>query len=375
MPGMRLMRALNRAAAEDTGAIAVLMAIVLTAVLVPLAAYGVNTYVRDGLNGELQRAADAGALAGAARIPLGNPSALRPYLTALPANPTPSQLQPLVDKLLSGVCPGSNCPTDIAESVCEQVLAQSDSFGHGYATSGSASCTASASMQSGVIGDIEACVTHTSSNGVNVLGGLLNTVIVNGLGDLLPGLLRPTITVTASETTHDPVGFGSGNVTRSRSATARRTFKTIMQLPTLTDPTGTTPTFNPNGLVDQINSSALSPLLTSLSGVLGGLNSACGPIVSDLQADTNSVLAADDDDPPTAQEVATEAVQNATPVFVLSYPTVSLGVPFAEFLPMCITQNSAAGVKGTLLDPNNAVGLANCSLTAPGLFKARLVQS
>ena len=69
---MRVMRLLNpRAGKRDAGAMAIMMMIVITLVLVPLAAYGLNNYVRGGVYGEMQRAADQGALAAAAAIPFG----------------------------------------------------------------------------------------------------------------------------------------------------------------------------------------------------------------------------------------------------------------------------------------------------------------
>src|SRR3954469_16620120 len=84
MRAMRAMRPFDRLGSRETGAIAVLMAIAITVVLVPLGVYGVDSYVRSGVYAEEQRAADAGALAGAARIPLADPGALSSYLQSNP---------------------------------------------------------------------------------------------------------------------------------------------------------------------------------------------------------------------------------------------------------------------------------------------------
>src|SRR5262249_35804896 len=119
MPGMRIMRPFGIARSES-GAIAVVMAIVVTAVLLPLTIYGVNSYVRGGVNGELQRGGDAGALAGASRIPLGDPTQVAAVLAAMPVNPTPDQAAPLVNALLAGCT--TNCSADVASQVCTAAL-------------------------------------------------------------------------------------------------------------------------------------------------------------------------------------------------------------------------------------------------------------
>lgn len=61
---------------DDGGVIAVITAIVVAAVLVPVAALGLTAYVRAGVRGEMQRAAESGALAGAASLNLLNLGAL-----------------------------------------------------------------------------------------------------------------------------------------------------------------------------------------------------------------------------------------------------------------------------------------------------------
>lgn len=52
----------------DSGAVAVLVALLVAFVLLPVAALGLTGYVRAGVDAELQRAADSGALAGATSL-------------------------------------------------------------------------------------------------------------------------------------------------------------------------------------------------------------------------------------------------------------------------------------------------------------------
>lgn len=59
----------------ERGAVAVLVCLVLVFVTLPAAAAGLGVYVRQAAAGELQQAAEAGALAGAARLPLSSQTA------------------------------------------------------------------------------------------------------------------------------------------------------------------------------------------------------------------------------------------------------------------------------------------------------------
>ncbi|MBV9291882.1 MAG: hypothetical protein JO222_05475, partial [Frankiales bacterium] len=72
----------RRPAGNDEGAIVVLYAIVFAFVLAPLLAIGTTTLVRSSTSGELQRAADAGALAGASEIPFGDVAFARAFIDA-----------------------------------------------------------------------------------------------------------------------------------------------------------------------------------------------------------------------------------------------------------------------------------------------------
>ncbi len=78
---------------DDSGVIAVVTAIVVAAVLVPVAALGLSSYVRTSVRQEMQRSAESGALAGAAGL----------VLVDLGSRPTAALSDPLVD--LSTVLP------------------------------------------------------------------------------------------------------------------------------------------------------------------------------------------------------------------------------------------------------------------------------
>src|SRR3954447_6963208 len=78
---------------NDDGAVAVLYAIVLMLVLVPSLALGTTTLVRSTTTGELQRAADAGSLAGAASIPFADVNFARTFAAATAGGPTGATLR------------------------------------------------------------------------------------------------------------------------------------------------------------------------------------------------------------------------------------------------------------------------------------------
>ncbi len=130
----------------EEGATAVLLTILLLGALLPLAAIGLSSYVRTGTSDELQRSADAGALAGARLIPLGNPEFVRAYLAA-------------------AASPGSLIPTfggvDPLAEACARArtaLIEDSTLGEDYADPTAAICEASYTGDSGVLGDLASCL-------------------------------------------------------------------------------------------------------------------------------------------------------------------------------------------------------------------------
>jgi hypothetical protein len=224
VPGNALLRRIA-GARRETGAIAIVMAVVLVAVLIPLTAFGVRTYVKSGLAGELQRAADAGATAGAALIPLTDPSELRQLIkNGLtidgPELPVPTGAQELTGDLLDyaglrGYCtPGDptqgindtgDCAVDVAVRTCEQSLQASLStgFGRSFAKSdyqpggaGFVHCTAKPAT-SPLLPDLFDCITNAPDALLSTLGTALpddgtgSAVgnLLGAVGGLLSGVL------------------------------------------------------------------------------------------------------------------------------------------------------------------------------------------
>src|SRR4051794_31950615 len=127
------MRTLSRHG--DDGAVAVLYAIVFAVVLVPLMSLGTAALVRSTTTGELQRAADAGSLAGAATIPFGDLAFAQQFLAATASGATH---QPLRDLGLS--FPGDDPLTVACDKVALPDAKDNHNVGHTFA--GSPTCDA-----------------------------------------------------------------------------------------------------------------------------------------------------------------------------------------------------------------------------------------
>jgi hypothetical protein len=361
MRAMRLMRAVNQRALcviarRETGAMAVLMALVITVVLVPLTALAVDNFTRTGVQSELQRAADAGALAGAARIQLGDPSK-SPQLVKDIANAS-TDATPLLSDLTAGCGATSSCPDVIAKAVCEQVLSQGDNFGSKYADTAPA-CTATLDTDTGAMQDAISCAQALTSINVGpLLPGVLSGITT--LDQLLPALITPRVIVTAQWQTHDPFNAysnGGSDPTHSRTATARRVFKSIFPL------VGLSANLN-EGLSDFITSqlSAVTALVNgALTNPLTGLNSSsCTNVVGDIGSDANDVVDPTDQGGQTVQQALTDA--GTSPVLVLQ--DVS---PVGGVVPECVS------LSGGTVVLTKAGTTGACLLSAPGVFKARLV--
>jgi hypothetical protein len=371
MPSMRGMRGLRGRHASDRGALAVVFMVVITLVLVPLAAYGVNSYVRNGVYGEMQRAADQGALAAAASIPLGDPSALAPIL----ADTTLSH-QAIYDRIAAQLLVGCavdptspDCPTGIGVAVCTAALSPAGNLGAAYGRN--PACTAAAAIRSGPIDDAINCA--QSIPGVtSLLNGLLaNPLLKNlvktllndltGFDLLLPALIHPTVTVTATELVKDPINPGGNGLSNaSRDATARRVFKSIFPL------LGTQLNERVSDAVTQFltDLSALvarlanpSPLLpAALRNLLANLFKAGGPcasITTDFDSDLEDLVTVPDDDPTTLQDIINDAGGDQPIITLLGESQ------FFEFV-------------AERVDPNTLKTVA-CDVNGPGAFKARLV--
>ena len=97
---------------DDSGVIAVITAIVVAAVLVPVATLGLSSYVRTSVRQEMQRSAESGALAGAAGLVLIDLGSTRP---------TAALTDPLVD-LSTVLPPGLPDPLGPTGRACRATL-------------------------------------------------------------------------------------------------------------------------------------------------------------------------------------------------------------------------------------------------------------
>ncbi len=330
---------------RERGAVAVLLSIVLIAVLLPLAAAGLSTYVRAGTAAELQRSADSAALAGARSIPIGNLSVLPPAIGPVPPEPLTVACQQAVS-----------------------AAAADDAFGEDYA--GSLACDARYLYDPDFLGRFQTCTTALTGSAIGALGALFNT-----FHGLLPALHHPGVEVTVSRT----VGPGPMDalipgadavVTETRTARAIRRFKNAIVIPVIRNPaTG--------DMVLDLNiplATARQTLLTALSTVddaTGLLLPSCANVVDALVDDFADLYNPGSTDAPTAEEVVADAQAQGTALmaFVLDsgsgIPCLLCGlqVPALEFMPLCVTSYS-----------NNVVNFAGCSASALGAFRASLVQ-
>lgn len=262
---------------REEGATAVLLSILLIGVLLPLAAAGLSSYVRTGTIDEVQRSADAGALAGARVMPLGDPEFVRSYLNAMASGGG------------SPVIPSFGGPDPLTEACAQARIAllEDDTLGGDYADNGSATCEASYTADSGVLGDLGACVQSLAdpvtvvpdatvevelpvlpvpapsptvpspplpiplptpvptpspsptSGGVyqvSIQGQQVANLLYKQLGSVLPALLKPGVRVSLQRTFEgaplDPIG----TTEEMRVATARRRFKNVVVVPIVESP-------------------------------------------------------------------------------------------------------------------------------------------
>lgn len=358
---------------RDEGAVAVFIAIVLAFALMPAIALGTGTYVRTTTGSELNRAADTGALAGAAEIPLGNLTFAGDYLNQI----TGSQLPGTTLQQLGITDP--NLPNPLADA-CKAAVADatnSDNLAHSYA--GTPSCDPEYIPQGGALADLQNCLNGTTQGLLGGLGGLLGglglgglnpTTILTDLSPLLPALLDPGVKVTLTWKVKSPLDqiFTSGNgSTQTATSYARRRFKNIVVLP-VTTLGGTTINVDPT--LQNVRSLVLNTL-TSLETLLGKipLVSSCVSVLTDLQGDI-----ADAVDPPgggpSLNSILSDAVTSNEPILAVEIPKTlgALQIPFLDVVPVCMST-----VNGNYVA--HLTDFAGCVVDAPGGFRASLRNS
>ncbi|HVV77570.1 MAG TPA: hypothetical protein VHC43_16225 [Mycobacteriales bacterium] len=362
---------------RDSGAVAVIVALVLAFAMIPALALGTGTYVRSSTATELQRAADTGSLAGAAEIPLGDLNFAENYLSAITVT---SGVATTLQALGIQNDPSLRDPLTDAESVCEQDAGNTENLGHAYAST--PTCTAVYLPDDGVLGAAQSCLNSLAGLN-NLTSGLGSLLSLLGLGALspdklfaalestLPGLLDPAIKVTATWHVKAPFDsvFGSDGSDQTAVSIARRKFKNAVVLPEI--PIGTT-TVNVNPTL-QIARTDLLSTLTSVETVLHTLNAlvpgigSCASVIDDLSGDL-----ADAVDPPSngpsLQTLLDEGVESQQPVLAVSTTVVGLGIPFLDMVPVCLQE-----VNGQYIAHLTSFG--SCVITHQGPFRAVLRNS
>ena len=355
---------------DERGAIAVLAALVIVTMLLPLAALAVTAHVREGASAELQRAAEAGALAGAAAIPLGDLSMLNAYVAGTPLN--------------GFFGPGVPDPLTIACNQARAAIASDGSMNDAFSPAGTTLppnfCTAVYLPDATILSRLGSCLTSLP------LGGLLAFLIApvfnllfSSTKTILPGLLNGGVKVTLTRTVRGPfdslVGGGGGSTAQVAKAAAKRRFKNAIVLPGL----GAGGSINLNPFLGQAIDAATDLVRTvdsALSLVLNlvGLG-ACTGMLSLLADDLGDLI-----DPPvsgpTVGQVVDDALATGEQLLVLripaSPPPPILAAPYYDLVSVCLSKagTSITGVVQNPVPVGNAVG---CLANGAGIFRSTLV--
>ncbi len=366
---------------SDDGAIAVLWAIVLAVLAAPLAGLVLASYVRTATVAELQRAADQGALAGAAVVPLGDLNFAKAYLDATSGGATSGAGTPLAGYLP----PGPANPLAVACAQARIALAADDGFGARYArphapASGDGTdpdgpvCTARYLPDSSLGAALQSCTNALAAGSGVPLPGLPN------LSRTIPALVHPGVEVSLTWPVRGPLDglLGTGQATPHKvTGAAVRRFKDLVVLPTAPLPTGATVDLNP------AVSSPTASLYTTLKAAEAVLNPTlaamgCSGILAALGDDLADLNPGTNPNPPTTADIVAGAAAAATPLLVAEIPpdpTGYLGVPFLDFVPVCLDPagTNQGTPAGTALPA--APGTAACGAATPGAFRSTLVKS
>ncbi|MGH9266745.1 MAG: hypothetical protein ACRD0D_01055, partial [Acidimicrobiales bacterium] len=368
---------------DETGAVSILAALLAVFVLLPLVGVATTAYVRAGSLAELRRAADAGALAGAASIPLASLEFVEDYLAGTPLAPYFSVTTP-----------------DPLAVACDQALAATgydglfgDRFGPGGGGNPVA-CTAEFLPDPGFTQKFSDCVQDVTGLAPGALAGLLPVILpgvvpfpssldspglmaVLGLKSMLPAIFSPRVKVTLTRGVRGPLeGLSdpsSAGATQTVSSVARRRIKNAVVVP------GT------HGNSAHIGLTA--PLALTRNAVLAemdALNAALtGPILSLLGAgrcsgDFTSVAddLADLVNPPETGGLRPHDIIEGVwgrgdylLVFkkVPGNPTGPLKIPALDLVPVCVERLGNGSYQG-LIDTSG------CIANAQGAFRASLVR-
>jgi hypothetical protein len=361
---------LLKQARRDDGAVAVLYAIVFAVVLVPMLGIGTTALVRATTTGELQRAADAGSLAGAASIPTADVNFARSFLAATAGGPTDQTLRNL------GLDYPGHDPLTVA---CDDVAVPNATDQHNVAVAGkfagAPTCQAKYLSDADTLSAVRQCAdalatSATGSTGITSGTGLPGLPSVPGLPDLsplLPVLLRPGVQVTMSWPVHVPMDkiFNNTGTTETFTSIAHRRFKNIVVVPEATLPTGTTINLNP--LAGDVRTAVLDAM-DGTDEILRSVpaTAVCAGVLDGARDDIADAI-----DPPgggpDAATILDDAIASNSPILVARVVTVanSLGVPYLDFVPVC-AERVASNYVGHL------TSFGACTLSSPGAYRASL---
>lgn len=348
---------------RDDGAVAVLYAIVLAGILLPVFAVGTTALVRSTTNGELQRAGDAGALAGAAAIPFGDVNFARSFLAATAGGQLSDR--PLRDL---GLTYDGEDPLDVA---CTDVAMPNATDAHGlgsrYATS--TSCKAGYLTDPDVLTELEDCAAGLSNLPAPApsLPGLPGVPAVPDLSPLLPALLYPGVQVDMTWRVTGPFDrlINDSGATETTTSVAHRRFKNMVVVPEVGLPTGDTINLNP--LVGDARTTAIDGM-NETERILSAnpATAECATVLDGAQDDILDAV-----DPPgggpSANQLLADAVGDHSPVVVARVISgvEGLNVPYLDFVPVC-----AERVADHFIGHLGNFGA--CSIDAPGGFRASL---
>ena len=339
---------------SEDGVITVFYALVLMFVLMPLVALGTSTLVRSTTDGELQQAADAGSLAGASEIPFGDQNFATNFIDATSGVST--------DRSLAGL--GLSYPgTDPLKVACDDVAVPDARSQHnvGHGASG-LTCHASYVSATDSLVELRNCANAMTAS---PLSGVTN---VPDLSGLLPALLNPGVKVTMSWSVRAPLDgiFNSHGARQSVTSIAHRRFKNMVVVPEVGLPNGDTINLNPAA------GDVRGMLLADLQGTeqILASNPGTASCATALEAAHGDI--ADAIDPPgggpSAQQILSESASQGSPVLVALTAVDDLGVPYLDFVPVCVTSSGSDFV-------GHLGNFGACSIDSPGAFRADLRRS
>ncbi|MBV9293182.1 MAG: hypothetical protein JO222_12090, partial [Frankiales bacterium] len=198
----------------------------------------------------------------------------------------------------------------------------------------------------------------------------LAPVDIPDLSGLLPTLLYPGVQVTMSWTVTGPLDglMHSAGTEQSVTSIAHRRFKNMVVVPEVQLPGKKAQTINLNPYAGDARSLVLDALNGSEKLLVSHPQTA--PCASALDAAHDDILDAVDppNGGPTAQQILADAEQQGTPVLAVETAVNGLGIPYLDFVPVCVA-SSGGGFVGHLGN------FGACSIDAPGGFRAALRRS